>query len=232
MQRFCLVIVLWGISLFFGTALAPALAEQDAVRHVSDRVKLESSEAPKKQEDVKAQKDGTETEKPKTAEQEAGRAEKSLVQQSESKTESETNIQKQAAPDDVTESALNLMGKAESLYDRKGRPDPFAPFVSGPEPSTSDKTQKKLQRRKPRTPLERMSLGQLQLTAVMETGAQNVALVEEASGKGYVVKKGTYIGNEGGRVTRILPNAIVIEEKYLDVFGNVDVRKKQLKLQK
>jgi type IV pilus assembly protein PilP len=80
--------------------------------------------------------------------------------------------------------------------------------------------------------LERISLGQLRLTAVMETGEQNLALVEEASGKGYVVKEGTYIGTEGGRITDILSEAIVVEEKYLDVFGNVAVRKKQLKLQK
>ena len=168
-----------------------------------------------------SQKDASETGKTKTVEQKAAE-----------KAESEATGQKQAATNTKKDSALDLMGSSEQLYDRKGRPDPFAPFVSGRQPSTQDETQKKLQRREPRTPLERMSLGQLQLTAVMETGGQSVALVEEASGKGYVVKKGTYIGNEGGRVTEILPNAIVIEEKYLDVFGNVDVRKKQLKLQK
>lgn len=209
MQRFCFSVVLIVFLLFSATFLLPAFAEQDSVRSVSDRVKLERSEAPKEQSAAEARKDGDGAE-----------------------TESEVNVQKQPATDTATDSARNLTRKSESLYDRKGRPDPFAPFVSGTEPSSQDQTQKKLQRREPRTPLERMSLGQLQLTAVMETGDQNVALVEEASGKGYVVKKGTYIGNEGGRVTEILPGAIVIEEKYLDVFGNVDVRNKQLKLQK
>ena len=237
MQRFCLSALMLVFLLFSATALSSALAEEDSVRNISDRVKLERSEAPEKQsagEARKDDKDAPETEKSKTGERKAAeKAEESLTQKPGAEAESEAEADKQAASAKARDSARNLMGKSESLYDRKGRPDPFAPFVSGPEPSSQDETQKKkLQRREPRTPLERMSLGQLQLTAVMEAGEQNIALVEEASGKGYVVKKGTYIGNEGGRVTAILPNAIVIEEKYLDVFGNVDVRKKQLKLQK
>lgn len=237
MQRFCLPVVLLLLLLFVGTALAPAFAEQDASRNVSDRVKLERSKASEEGDGGEAkdekQKDVSETEQAKPVEKKAAEsAEESLTQKSGQIRESEAGVQKQAATDPSADSALSLMEEKESLYDRKGRPDPFAPFVSGQEPSTQNETKKKLQRRKPRTPLERMSLGQLQLTAVMETGDQNVALVEEASGKGYVVKKGTYIGNEGGRVTQILPDAVVIEEKYLDVFGNVDVRKKQMKLQK
>jgi type IV pilus assembly protein PilP len=139
---------------------------------------------------------------------------------------------KKEGNESVEQGALDLIGKKEQYYVRKGKPDPFAPFISGPEPQSQTKQRKKLQRREPRTPLERISLGQLRLTAVMETGEQNLALVEEASGKGYVVKEGTYIGTEGGRITDILSEAIVVEEKYLDVFGNVAVRKKQLKLQK
>jgi len=250
MQRFCFAIVLFVLLLFSATALAPAFAEPDASRNVSDRVRLERSEAPEEGAggEAKAEADASrnvsdrvklegsetpETEQTKAVEEKAaGKSEDSLTQKSGPQTESEAGAQKQAATGTATDRALNLMGNSEQFYDRKGRPDPFAPFVSGSEPSTQNETQKELQRREPRTPLERMSLGQLQLTAVMETGDRNVALVEEASGKGYVVKKGTYIGNEGGRVTEILPDAVVIEEKYLDVFGNVDVRKKQMKLQK
>lgn len=139
---------------------------------------------------------------------------------------------KTAGRTEAQQDAIDLLGQKERYYVRKGRPDPFAPFVRNTEPETRSEKKQKLKRREPRTPLERISLGQLRLTAVMETAEKDLALVEEASGKGYVVKEGTYIGNEGGRITEILPEAIVIEEKYLDVFGNVAVRKKQLKLQK
>ena len=45
----------------------------------------------------------------------------------------------------------------------------------------------------------------------------NKALVEEADGKGYVVSMGTYVGNNGGRVTRA-----VIEEilRLEDIAGH------------
>lgn len=139
---------------------------------------------------------------------------------------------KQPEAEDSQEDALGLIDEGEDLYSRKGRVDPFAPFVQAPEPDESGNAKKKLQRREPRTPLERISLGQLRLTAIMEMPDQNLAMVEEASGKGYVVKEGTYIGDQGGRITEVLPDAIIVEEKYLDVFGKVSVRKKQLKLQK
>ena len=50
--------------------------------------------------------------------------------------------------------------------------------------------------------------------------------------KGYVIKEGTYIGNKGGQVTKILKKSVVVEEKYLDVYGKIAVRKSELKLRK
>ncbi|MBS3757387.1 MAG: pilus assembly protein PilP [Desulfobacterales bacterium] len=135
----------------------------------------------------------------------------------------------------MQEEAVSLMGDKETLYARKGKPDPFAPFVQGAEPESAAEGEKEplgADRNRPKTPLERFSLGQLRLTAVMKMPDRRIAMVEESAGKGYVVKKGTYIGDQGGQITRILEEAIVIEEKYRDAFGNVKVREKKLKLQK
>lgn len=129
--------------------------------------------------------------------------------------------------------AADLMGDTQQYYVSKGRPDPFAPFVSGEEREEEEgKGGSELRPDHVKGPLEKMRLSQLRLTAVMKTPERNLALVEEASGKGYVVKKGTYIGDQGGKIIKILSDAIVVEEKYRDAFGNVAVRKKELKLQK
>lgn len=117
------------------------------------------------------------------------------------------------------------------FYSRKGRMDPFEPFLYRPEPEVTQTEQEQLQIRAPQTPLERMDLAQLRLTGIMRAPGRIQALVEEASGKGYVIGEGTYIGNKGGHVSKILPDRVIVEEKYLDIYGKIAVREKELKLQ-
>ena len=87
-------------------------------------------------------------------------------------------------------------------------------------------------RRAPRTPLERLGLSQLKLTAILMAPSGNRALVQEASGKGYVIKSGTYIGLDGGKVIEIQKDRVVIEEEVEDFLGKLSKRKKELKLPK
>ena len=84
----------------------------------------------------------------------------------------------------------------------------------------------------PRTPLEMIDLGQLKLVAVMRTPRGNKALVEEASGKGYIVAKGTYLGVNSGRVVKILKDRIIIEEEVENIVGKSTIQERELKLQK
>jgi type IV pilus assembly protein PilP len=60
----------------------------------------------------------------------------------------------------------------------------------------------------------------------------NRALVEEASGKGYVIKEGTYIGTNGGKIVSIQKETVTVEEELEDVYGKLTTRKKELKLPK
>lgn len=131
----------------------------------------------------------------------------------------------------LREEITNLIGTKEQFYSRKGRIDPFEPFLRQPEPDVPTEEQARLERRTPRTPLEKIDLSQLKLTAVLRTPTKTKALVQESSGKGYIVSEGTYIGNKGGQVSEISKNQIMVEEKYLDVFGKVSVRERELKLQ-
>jgi type IV pilus assembly protein PilP len=132
---------------------------------------------------------------------------------------------------EIREEVEALIGKKERFYSRKGRIDPFEPFLRKPETDDAMGETSKLKQRVPRTPLEKIDLSQLRLTAVLRTPTKTKALVQESSGKGYVINEGTYIGNKGGQVSKILKDRMMVEEKYLDVFGKISVREREMKLQ-
>ncbi|MGB9498746.1 MAG: pilus assembly protein PilP [Dissulfuribacterales bacterium] len=125
----------------------------------------------------------------------------------------------------------NFLGGRKKLYNPKGRLDPFAPFVHKPEAQVAA-AKEKIPRRIRLTPIEKVALSQLKLTGILRTPDKHCALVQEVSGKGYIVKQGTYIGNKGGQVKKILKDRVVVEEKYLDVYGKIAVRKSELKFRK
>ncbi len=121
----------------------------------------------------------------------------------------------------------------DRYYDEEGRVDPFEPFLRRPEPDVPDEDVEAPIRRIPRTPLERIALGQLKLTAViLSEPDRRLAMVEDARGRGYVIREGTYIGEDGGRVSRILPRMVVVEEPHRDVFGQTTIREIELQIQR
>jgi Tfp pilus assembly protein PilP len=103
-------------------------------------------------------------------------------------------------------------------YDPRGKFDPFKPFLrtlrAGAEGSEANK--------KPLTPLQKMALSEIQagLRAIVWGKLGNKALVEDATGKGYVLKVGTYVGQNDGIVKKILEDRIVIEEYVRDPIEN------------
>jgi type IV pilus assembly protein PilP len=115
-------------------------------------------------------------------------------------------------------------------YNPEGKIDPFAPLFKEGVASSPEKQNK--ERRIPRTPLEMVDLGQLKLVAIMHAKSGNKALVEEASGKGYIVAKGSYMGMNSGRVVKILRDSIIIEEEAENIIGKRIIQERELKLQK
>lgn len=115
-------------------------------------------------------------------------------------------------------------------YNPEGKIDPFIPLFKEGIASDTDKQSK--ERRIPRTPLEMVDLGQLKLVAIMHAKSGNKALVEEASGKGYIVAKGSYMGINSGRVAKILKDSIIIEEEAENIIGKRIIQERELKLQK
>ena len=117
------------------------------------------------------------------------------------------------------------------FYNPEGKLDPFASLYQEKPITVSTTGQKLIQEpRRPLTPLEKVDLSQLKLVAIIRALSGNIALVEEASGKGYVIKKGTYIGTRSGKVGKILPDRIIVEEESEDFSGKVSVREIEVKL--
>jgi type IV pilus assembly protein PilP len=77
-----------------------------------------------------------------------------------------------------------------------------------------------------------MELSQLKVMGIIRAETGNRALVEEASGKGYIVKKGTYIGLNEGVVSKILKDRIIVRETVENYYGEVKIRNRELKIQK
>ncbi len=99
----------------------------------------------------------------------------------------------------------------EYTYNPAGKPDPFKPFLQlTPVREVS---------RAPQTPLQKYEISQLKLVAIISSPEGNIAMVEDSAGKGYFLKKGTLIGKNDGKVTKILKDKVIVEEVYIDIFG-------------
>ena len=61
---------------------------------------------------------------------------------------------------------------------------------------------------------------------------RQIAMVEEANGKGYEVGIGTYIGKNQGKVSEIKDSSIVIKELVKDYKGRLKERVQEIKLHK
>jgi type IV pilus assembly protein PilP len=131
--------------------------------------------------------------------------------------------------------AEGLTKRPEYFYDPRGKHDPFESLFEtetghvGVAP-TKKRVQKK---RMPLTPLQMVSLGQLKLVAIVLSPNGNKALVEEPSGKGYVISKGTYLGQNYERVKAILKDRVIVEGEVEDfITGSTKLQTTELKLQK
>jgi len=118
-----------------------------------------------------------------------------------------------------------------SISTREGwATDPFEPLFNGKQGRVAAK--KKRAKRAPRTPLEALDLSQVKLVGITLSDKGNTALVEDASGKGYVIKEGAYIGVNAGKVIQILKDRFIIEEEIEDVHGKIISQKRVIKLHK
>jgi len=104
------------------------------------------------------------------------------------------------------------------FYDPRGKTDPFKPFIAEKEEVAAEKKQR------PKTYLETVDLSQLELIAVIVSSKGKWAMVRDSKGTGHVIREGTPIGTNGGKVALITDRGVVIREKYRDFRGNTKYR--------
>ena len=63
-------------------------------------------------------------------------------------------------------------------------------------------------------PLCRFDVDQLTLVAVVSGDANPLAMVQDPAGRGYFVRRNTRVGRQGGKVTQIMSDAVVITEYF------------------
>ncbi len=107
-------------------------------------------------------------------------------------------------------------------YNPAGKPDPFEPFdISKVKPTTAI------------TPLQQFSLDQLTVRGIIWGVSNAKAIIEDPTGKTYIVGTGTKIGKNNGIIIRIMNEKVIVLEQYTDVFtGKVKTNEVTMALKK
>jgi type IV pilus assembly protein PilP len=100
-------------------------------------------------------------------------------------------------------------------YDPSGRRDPFAPIVQELQPGKTDTTL---------PPLQRVTLTELNLIAIVWGAYGYTAMVQTPEGHGYTVRRGTRIGQNNGVVSAVTERGIIVQERFTDVYGKKQER--------
>ena len=100
-------------------------------------------------------------------------------------------------------------------YDPSGRRDPFAPVVQELQPGKVDENL---------PPLQRVTLTELNLVAIVWGAYGYTAMVQTPEGHGYTIRRGTRIGQNYGVVSAITERGIIVQERFTDVYGKKQER--------
>ena len=98
--------------------------------------------------------------------------------------------------------------KVAFSYSPIGKRDPFKSYIAT---MLQDPNREK---KRPKSPTEEYEIGQYQLTGLLSGTSQPRAVLQDPSGKGHIVKIGTRLGRNGGRITRISSTEIMVVEEF------------------
>ncbi|HVO31246.1 MAG TPA: pilus assembly protein PilP [bacterium] len=111
----------------------------------------------------------------------------------------------------------------EYTYNPIGKRDPFKSFLAE---EIAPGSQKAL------TPLQRYDIDQLNVIGIIWGISTPRAMVTTPDAKGYVVQKGTLVGKNWGKVSRITQDEVIVSEEYRDFEGKLIVHEIPLKMPK
>lgn len=116
-------------------------------------------------------------------------------------------------------------------YKLENRPDPFVPFISEKATSSNVDMDEVIDSGEPLTGMQLFEPGQLTLVALLKKGDENIAMVQDFTGKGYVLTEGTKIGRRG-IVKNFMPQSVIIEETTVTRAGKKTVTEVVMLLKK
>jgi type IV pilus assembly protein PilP len=110
-------------------------------------------------------------------------------------------------------------------YSSLGKRDPFrAPTLDTPGGKPIDGINKEACDE----PLCQMDIDELRLVAVVSGDANPVAMVEDRGGVGHVVRRNTKIGRQGGKVTAVLRDCLVVTSFVVGSDGRAQPNRQNL----
>jgi Tfp pilus assembly protein PilP len=188
------VLILFACAGFFA---APVFAAEESIRTPSDQMKEAVGKVGKAPATIgKSLQDLTDAAKEKLRETFGGKA----------------TPEAKATASDLTVPKKTPDMPAPSVKIDESQRDPFRPMTLRAKTETTRK-------RENLSPLEHFDLSQLKLVGIVWDTKDPRAMVEDSSGLGYVVKVGTPIGANDGKVKAIYRNEVVVEEFFADDYG-------------
>jgi len=125
------------------------------------------------------------------------------------------------APPKVAKKEPDAVAVVAYHYDPSDKVDPFKSYI---------RRQVTLENEENSSPLERFDLSQLIVMGIIWGVEEPRALIKDPTGKGYIVRTGTPIGKNKGRILRIEDNKVVVKETYLDHLDRATTKEVELEL--
>jgi type IV pilus assembly protein PilP len=111
------------------------------------------------------------------------------------------------------------VGREGYVYLPEGRRDPFRSILNEGGPAVAQPSE---QINLP--PLQRVAVAELTVIGIVWGGFGYMAMLQAPDGKGYTVQRGARIGNNNGIVSAITDKAVIVEERFTDIYGKKQVR--------
>jgi len=125
-----------------------------------------------------------------------------------------------AAPD--IPDAMQHMVKAPEI-DFANLRDPFASYLARATPQSHTTLQASRTRLSNRNheKLEEYDLDALKLVAIFSMGGERVAMIEDTVNKGYIVRRGNYLGKNSGKIEKIDDSTVFLVEQVINPAGDM-----------
>ena len=139
------------------------------------------------------------------------------------------DVQGMGPPEAAATAATTTVAKIEETYhyNPTGKADPFKPFI---DVELAKKKTVEQSRLLSLNPLQRQTVEQFRLVGIIGDHKGRRAMVQDSAGKFYSLLPGAYIGLNNGRISKILADRIVVDEKIRTDEGKIESRKIIIKL--